>query len=131
MKKILVVDDDPSVLALVSEIISNMGHLPLLARNSLEALGLFDIHSPVDAVVTDIRMEGMDGIELGKRLVGRQPGLRVLFISGFISDASAFLVDSVLPLDAYFLHKPFSPLELSRVISIMLVAPKLSGKAAG
>ena len=123
MKKVLVVDDDPSVLAFVSEVVSQMGHLPLKAQNSSEALGYFEVHTRFDAVITDIRMGGMDGIELGKRLVGNQPGLRILFISGFIADASAFLADSILPLNAYFLHKPFSPLELSKVIAIMLVNP--------
>ncbi|GEM_PF-1746615 len=120
-KKFLVVDDDVSVLGFVAAAVERMGHTVVRARHAEEALATFEAHRPWDGLITDIRMPDMDGFELGRNLVLRQPGLKMLFMSGFISDASSFLADANLPEDIFFLHKPFSLKEISEVIRLILV----------
>ncbi|SVC30155.1 uncharacterized protein METZ01_LOCUS283009 [marine metagenome] len=63
---------------------------------------------PPDLVITDIRMPGMDGYELVRKLKERSPETPVLAISGYVSDAD--IVD--YEFDA-FLEKPMNPKEFS------------------
>ena len=63
---------------------------------------------PPDLVITDIRMPGMDGYELVRKLKERSPETSVLAISGYVSDAD--IVD--YEFDA-FLEKPMNPKEFS------------------
>ncbi|HTP29024.1 MAG TPA: response regulator, partial [Anaeromyxobacteraceae bacterium] len=61
MQRVLLVDDEPSVLFALKELVREGGWEPLLARSGTEALGLVE---RADAVVTDFAMPEMDGMEL-------------------------------------------------------------------
>ena len=70
MKKILFVDDDPSILALYNDEFSEEGYHVILARNGKEALQKFESEK-FDVVVMDIRMPQMDGIETLIAMLGK------------------------------------------------------------
>ena len=77
MEKILCVDDDPVLLLLYEEELSEEGYEVLLAGNGKEALEKYDQESP-QVVVLDLRLKIMDGLETLKALLGRNRDLPVI-----------------------------------------------------
>jgi DNA-binding response OmpR family regulator len=71
-------------------VLERAGYRVLTAQNGLEALTVAErIDGPLDLVVSDMTMPGMGGIELGKELRRRRPGLRVLYLSGYTENLAA------------------------------------------
>jgi CheY-like chemotaxis protein len=70
--------------------------------------------------VTDVVMPGMGGLALAERLVGLQPGLRVLYISGYAEEA--IRRQGELPAGGVLLEKPFTADELARRVREVLSA---------
>jgi CheY-like chemotaxis protein len=106
LKKILVVDDDPVVTKSFDRVLSNKGYAVITAANGEEALKKIAAED-YDLVYTDIKMPGMDGIEVASRIKSNQPWLPVVIVTGYGSDenvarAKAAGVSRVL-------HKPLSP----------------------
>jgi CheY-like chemotaxis protein len=71
-------------------------------------------------VLTDVVMPNMSGRELAGRLAVRRPGLKVLFMSGYASDAA--VRPGAAEQGTEFIQKPFSPDQLARKIREMLAA---------
>jgi CheY-like chemotaxis protein len=108
---ILVVDDEEAVRRLASRMITWMGNQVLEARHAREALATIEEHNgPIHLVVTDIKMPGMNGRELGRIIEQRWPGLPILYMSGF---ASEVFRDGLLEPGAPFLPKPFTQDDLA------------------
>ena len=103
---VLVVDDEQGLRDLVCRTLRAEGYRTLEAGHGAEALEVIETSpDPVDLVVTDVVMPGMDGRELGRRLAQRWPDLPILYIS-------AYEVNDIFrrgsPRDsAPFLQKPF------------------------
>ncbi len=104
---VLVVDDEPSLLDTVAQILRRSGYEVYVASNGVEALDVADRY-PCGLLVTDLVMPLMDGVTLAEQLRSRRPDLPVLFITGH---AGADL-STRLPHDATVLRKPFRALEL-------------------
>jgi CheY-like chemotaxis protein len=66
---VLVIDDDPDILATVEQILEIEGYAVLIARNGAEALGVLDSQRP-DVIILDLMMPVMDGWEFRRRLDG-------------------------------------------------------------
>src|SRR6476469_9515671 len=96
---ILVVDDEPQLRRLASRALEQAGYRVIQATDGLEALGLFTDESPIDLLVTDVRMPHTDGIVLAAALKRRYPSLPVLFMSGYPRGSE--------PAPEPFLAKPF------------------------
>ena len=77
MEKILFVDDDPVLLLLYQEELSEEGYEVHLARNGKEALKIYDRESP-QVVVLDLRLKIMDGLETLRAFLGRNRDLPVI-----------------------------------------------------
>src|SRR6476660_5948784 len=85
MARLLVIDDDPAIRTALGRLLRLAGHDILEApdgQTGLAALGV--IH--VDAVITDVLMPGIDGVELAERIKAADPQLPIIVISG--SDAA-------------------------------------------
>ncbi len=107
---ILVAEDEDSVRGLVREVLELGGYRVLGAANGAEALEVFGRSGgEVDALVTDLRMPGMDGLELVRRLRKDRPELPAIAISAY-SDRSTEEEGVVL------IAKPFSSLELVEAV---------------
>jgi len=78
--RILVVDDEESIRALLKELLSSLGYEVGLAANGLEALSVLDDH-PVDLLLSDIRMPGMTGMELLKMVALRRDEIPVVLLT--------------------------------------------------
>ena len=108
-KKILVVDDDMSIRTVVGEILSDEGYDVTLAASGEEALETFR-KGGYGVVLTDIRMGGMNGVELLKAIKQVDPLAHVIIMTSYASIESAI---AVLKAGAYdYLMKPFEDLEL-------------------
>ena len=90
---VLVVDDDPAVRAITTRGLLLSGYEVLQAADGLEALRLLQVgdHAPVALVITDIRMPGMSGDDLGRLLRHTYPSMPVLYMSGFSAPDLGFL----------------------------------------
>jgi two-component system cell cycle sensor histidine kinase/response regulator CckA len=115
---ILVVDDEEAVRRLASRMITWMGNQALEARHAREALAtLEEHHGPIHLVLTDIKMPGMSGRELGRIIEERWPGKPILYMSGFASEVfRAGLLEPGAP----FLAKPFTQDDLAARVRAML-----------
>jgi CheY-like chemotaxis protein len=79
MAAILLVDDDASLRSLAQIILEERGHRVLVADGGAQALQIaHGDPGPIDLLVTDLVMPGMDGAELGRRLRALRPEIRVL-----------------------------------------------------
>jgi signal transduction histidine kinase/FixJ family two-component response regulator len=85
---ILLVEDDHDVRAYVVEILRELHYRVLEAHDADSALGIVDRNDvQVDLLLTDVVLPGMNGRQLAEELKVRQPGIRVLFMSGYSRDA--------------------------------------------
>ena len=115
---VLVVDDEEAVRLLACRMLTWMGYQALEARHGREALATIEEHSgPIHLVLTDIKMPGMNGRELGRHIEGRWPGKPILYMSGF---ASEVFHGGLLERDAPFLAKPFTQDDLSVKVKSLL-----------
>jgi CheY-like chemotaxis protein len=89
---VLVVDDEPDVRKLVTEILRSSGYRVVAAPDGATALAVVE-RAPhaVDLLVTDVVMPVMSGTDLAERVTERSPSTRVLFVSGFVPAGSAAL----------------------------------------
>ena len=82
MKAILFVDDHEVLARLSCEILEMQGYKAVSAYNAQDALNKFDTES-FDLLVTDFRMEGMNGLELAKRVHQKNPEVPVIIVTGY------------------------------------------------
>jgi PAS domain S-box-containing protein len=102
---ILVVEDEDDVRAIIRTYLESSGYVVREAASSDEALASVD-SGPIALLVSDVVMPGMGGAELVSRLSARQPGLKVLLVSGN-PDGDA-VIDRLVQPGTAFLQKPFS-----------------------
>ncbi|MEM7500483.1 MAG: sigma 54-interacting transcriptional regulator [Pseudomonadota bacterium] len=122
--KILLVDDDPGLLRLLSIRLRAESYDVEAVESAEKALAVLNRFRP-DLVITDLRMDKMDGIELLKELQSRAPGLRVLIITahGTIPDAVTATQSGAFG----FLTKPIDKEELIETVDR---AMQVSGAAS-
>jgi DNA-binding NtrC family response regulator len=82
MKAILFVDDHEVLARLSCEILEMQGYRAVCAYNADQALEKFD-KDKFDVLVTDFRMEGMNGLELARKIHDKHPGLPVIIVTGY------------------------------------------------
>ncbi|HUF51886.1 MAG TPA: diguanylate cyclase [Longimicrobiales bacterium] len=83
-ERILVIDDEPTVLRLLGQALHGLGYSVLEASEPEQALQIFgSLHQPVDLVLTDVVMPSMSGFRLVEVLEEQQSGVRVLYMSGY------------------------------------------------
>src|SRR5579863_8176359 len=82
---VLVVDEDPAILALIAAILDRNGLRALLARDAEEAMAIARRgYVPIDLILCDIEISGMSGADLTRRLLEIRPDTRVLYMSAFV-----------------------------------------------
>ena len=126
---ILVVEDEEVVRQLICTVLSDLGYTILDAESAAEGLRLVrGQDKPIDLLVTDIVMPDMHGPVLARELSPLQPGMKVLFVSGYSdSDISD---QGVLDPGLLVLQKPFTQESLARKVREILDAAALADAAA-
>jgi len=114
---ILVVDDEPKLLGLCTEILDQQGYRVLPANNCREALQLLDAHK-VDLLFSDVVMPDMDGYELALIVAQKYPDIKIQMTSGFTDNRQNALGDDSLHQN--LLLKPYrAQALLSRVRTLL------------
>jgi CheY-like chemotaxis protein len=129
LKKILVVDDDPVVGKSIDRVLAAKGYAVITAANGGEALARM-AREDYDAVYTDLRMPGMDGLQLARRLKETRPWLPVMIVTGYGNEANEAAAKRIGV--SAFLRKPLSPdmIEASAGYAVSVPAPALLAPAA-
>ena len=118
---ILLVDDEESVRAVVTKILTRHGHTVLEAEHGADALRMAAGHEgKIDLLISDMYMPGLRGPEIVEKLRPSRPGISVLFMSGYADEDVAR--SGVAP-GTRFLKKPFTVEELSEAVRQALAEP--------
>jgi len=116
---ILLVEDEETVRAYAVRILSEQGYVVLEASSGAAALALVAAHpGPIDLLVTDVVMPGLQGHQLAEQLGDIRPGLRVLYVSGFTE--SSVVDQGVVGEGIAFLPKPYTVDALGRAVRLVL-----------
>ncbi|MBN8553315.1 MAG: response regulator [Caulobacterales bacterium] len=86
MAHILLAEDDDSLRGFLARALDKAGHTVIACENGDDAIDALD-HGPFDLLLTDIVMPGADGIEVARIAAQRQPGVKIMFITGFAAVA--------------------------------------------
>jgi PAS domain S-box-containing protein len=112
VETVLLVEDEDMVRDLSRRVLESCGYQVVEAANGMQALKIFDeAHESIDLLMTDVVMPGMGGDELALRLTEKQPGLRVLFTSGYFEDSISIRLDDTRGAD--LIRKPFTFTDLA------------------
>lgn len=113
-RRVLLVDDDPTVLEPLAAILAPDGYEVLTAGSTEEALHIFQ-NSPAHVVVADLVMPGKNGIELTRQVKERSPGTAVLMVTGHGTMKTA--MGALKAGAADFLLKPVDPRKLRLLVA--------------
>jgi PAS domain S-box-containing protein len=111
---ILVVEDDPSIRLLITEVLDELGYTSFEAADGKAALALLDSNTKLDLMVTDVGLPGMNGRQLADVAREHRPNLKILFLTGYAEHATArgeFLAPGM-----EMITKPFAIADLARKI---------------
>lgn len=116
---LLLVEDEPSVLALTRRVLAGRGYRVLAAQGGAEALRLAEAYQgPIHLLVSDVVMPSMSGPQVARALRELRPDVRVLYMSGY--NEQVVSGRGVLKPGTAFLGKPFAPgLLLERVREVL------------
>jgi two-component system cell cycle sensor histidine kinase/response regulator CckA len=119
---VLLVEDEDEVRAAVCESLRMRGYTVLKARHGKEALMICRRHEgPIHLLLTDVVMPQMTGPKLAQRIFLLRPEIKVLYVSGYTSDALA--QRNMMDPGTAFLQKPFTPDMLARQVRAVLDPP--------
>ena len=112
--KILLVDDDPSILEILTDLMAIFGHDHVTARDGVEAIEKLK-HDSFHIVLTDMMMPNMDGMELLKHISANYPSIKVMVVTGY--DRTFTYTDVIRAGASDFISKPFNTDELEAKIN--------------
>ena len=118
MANILVVDDDRDILELVRSVLQPQHHV-LVAESGPEALALM-AKSPIDLLVTDVRMPGMNGFALINEAKTRMPHLNVIVMSAYIDETDEIAGQVLRRYTDIALCKPLHVHQFAELVSAAL-----------
>ncbi|HXJ11993.1 MAG TPA: PAS domain S-box protein [Candidatus Limnocylindrales bacterium] len=116
---ILLAEDAEGMRSLISELLLRNGYTVLTAESSAELFMVTEqYNAPIDLLLTDVVMPGMNGRELADRLRAAHPALRIVYMSGYTSDT--IVHHGVLREGIDFIEKPFTEASLMRKLREVL-----------
>ncbi|HEY6047442.1 MAG TPA: response regulator [Sphingomicrobium sp.] len=107
---VLLVEDEPTVRSVAERALTRHGYTVITADNGEEALELLGKETPIDLLVSDVVMPGMDGPTMVAQARKDRPELKILFMSGYAEEQLRKSIDLE---NVNFLPKPFSVTELA------------------
>ena len=90
MKTILVADDEEAIRTILEEELKDEGYRVITVSNARDALKMVETE-PLDLVILDIRMPGMDGLEALPRIMGIKEGLKVILNTAYSQYQESFM----------------------------------------
>jgi CheY-like chemotaxis protein len=111
---VLVVEDDPSVRDMTTQLLQRAGYEVLAVPDGIQAIATAGEAEHVDVLVTDVVMPDMSGIELAEQMMDRYPQMWVVLLSGYT--AETLDLERVTAEGATFVSKPISSNQLLRAV---------------
>jgi PAS domain S-box-containing protein len=114
---VLIVEDEPAVLEVASDIFDSLGYDVVTATDAKEALNVLDGNPSIDVLFSDVIMpNGMNGVELSRKAREMRPDLKILLASGYPMSA---LPSEGLGIGVSFISKPYRWTELADKLRIL------------
>ncbi len=107
---VLLVEDEPMVRSVAARALTRHGYSVITADNGEDALEILAKNEPVDLLISDVVMPGMDGPTMVREARVSRPDLKILFMSGYAEEQLRKSIDIE---NVNFLPKPFSVVELA------------------
>jgi two-component system response regulator (stage 0 sporulation protein F) len=121
--KVLIVDDQFGIRILLTEVLQKEGYQTLQAANGPQALALAEEHHP-DLVLLDMKIPGMDGIKILKRMKMKDPNIRVMIMTAY---GELDMIQEAMDLGAInHFAKPFDIADIRKVVKDILMEQKHS-----
>jgi signal transduction histidine kinase len=114
---VLLVDDEASVRELARRTLEGCGYTVIAAQSGVEALTQAKLAGRIDVLLTDIVMPQLTGPQLVERYLEKYPAPCIVYMTGYVDDHT---IQLELQEDVLLLRKPFSALELARVVRASL-----------
>ncbi|MBU4200386.1 MAG: GxxExxY protein [Verrucomicrobia bacterium] len=120
-KKILIIDDEPDMVEIMVELITDQGYQTFGATNGADGIIINEKENP-DLIILDLHMPGMDGMETLRQIRKKDGKVRVIILSGFLTESdSPDTVKDMADLDvSERLSKPIENDQLLRIIGDVL-----------
>ncbi|HEY3892828.1 MAG TPA: PAS domain-containing protein [Bradyrhizobium sp.] len=115
---VLVVEDEPVVRAVILEMLDEQGYRTLAAVDGPSGLRILQGNEPIDLLVTDVGLPGINGRQLADQARETRPGLKILFVTGYAE--SVAIADGFLQSGMEMITKPFDLDHLSRRVRAMV-----------
>jgi CheY-like chemotaxis protein len=121
---ILVVEDDEGVRTFIAETLQELNYTVLQAGDAPSALKFLDGQNEVDLLLTDVILPGLNGRELAKAALATQPGLKVLFMTGY--SRNAIVHQGRLDEGVQLIQKPLTQATLAAKVRAVLDLPPIA-----
>jgi DNA-binding NtrC family response regulator len=112
--QVLLVDDDASVLGVLTGLLQSLGHAVISTDNAPDAELAFSVHDQVELLLSDYHLPETTGLMLAKRFTAHKPELRVILMSG--GDPEQEALNEIRSRDWAFLSKPMSHEDLVKAL---------------
>jgi two-component system cell cycle sensor histidine kinase/response regulator CckA len=116
-KIVMVVDDEPSMVELERRILELSGYQVLQASSGPDALARLAEGIPLDLLIADVNMPGLDGMAMVRQVRATRPQVKVLFVTGHVD---RLMETPRLWVGEAFLEKPFTAASLLEAVSLLL-----------
>jgi DNA-binding response OmpR family regulator len=123
MAKVLIVDDDNTIVTLVSHLMAREGHDVCVAFNGKEGLATARAEKP-DLIILDLMMPELDGISVSGILF-QDPAMRMIPVLILSAKGSARSMLELVPNVRMYMDKPFDPAQLMKNVQQLLSTPTL------
>ncbi len=115
---VLVVEDDPSVRLLIRDVLEEVGYAAIEASDGPEAIPILASDMPIDLMISDVGLPGMNGRQLADTARLHRPDLPILFVTGYAENAA--IRSGFLGTNMAMITKPFSLDDLGQKIDEIL-----------
>jgi PAS domain S-box-containing protein len=115
---VLIVEDDPSVRILVREVLNELSYRAIEAEDAVTAIPILQSDQPIDLMVSDVGLPGMNGRQLAEVARQHRPDLPILFVTGYAENAA--IRAGFLGTNMTMITKPFALEHLARKISDLM-----------
>jgi CheY-like chemotaxis protein len=119
MKTILIAEDEPAVLTMTALFLQKAGYASLKATDGRQAMEIFQANPDIEALISDIRMPGMTGFELGRAIRILNPSMPILLMSGFAGHTREDSQGLFEQQNIQFLPKPFTSNQLIASVEML------------
>jgi CheY-like chemotaxis protein len=117
---LLIVEDEPMLRLVVVETLRDAGYAVLEAMDGDAGLAAIRSDAKIDALITDIKMPGINGYQLAEAALDLRPDLRILLMTGYTSEP---LPQKLARRNIRVVYKPFDVDELASVAARLVASP--------